>query len=178
MIFMRFDSNNFVKIEVPGGTDCNRRHGQIIPEIMKVTSVINGRLFAEERIIGVEVVDKFDQLFFRDTVRIGFFRSDHLCLNVFVKFPGSQIQKDDPVTVFAGIVSIRSSLPRKKIGIIANNDIHTALQVGNKVFPVLLMKGVQFAYVKAVLAIVHEKLIGGVIDDLQSDRLQGLRNAA
>ena len=178
MIFMRFDGDDVVKVEVPGGTDCNRRHGQIIPEIMKVTSVINGRLFAKERIVGVEVVDKFDQLFFRDTVRIGFFRSDKLSLNVFVKFPGSQIQKDDPVTVFAGIVSIRSSLPRKKIGIIANNDIHTALQIGDKVFQVPLMIFVQFAYIKAVPAIVHKKFIGGVINDLQSGRLQSLSDAA
>jgi hypothetical protein len=97
---------------------------------------------------------------------------------MFVKFPGSQIQKDDPVTVFAGAVGIRSSLPREEIGIIANNDIHPALQIGDKVFQILLMIFVQFAYIKAVLSIVHKKFIGGVIDDLQSGRLQGLRNAA
>ena len=178
MIFMRLDGDDVVKVEVPGGTGCHRRHGEVIPEIMKVAQVINGGLFTEERIISVEVVDKFDQLFFRDTVRIGFFWSDHLCLNVFVKLPGSQIQKDDPITVFAGAVGIGSRLPRKKIGIIANNDIHTALQIGDKVFQVPLMIFVQFAYIKAVPAIVHKKFIGGVIDDLQSGRLQGLRNAA
>ena len=123
VIFMRFYGDHFIEIKMFCSSDGNRTQTIVIPTIMKMALAVNGRCFFKKLVAGVEIFNKLSQTLFWDSVRIRLFWCYNLSLNMFVKFPKRKVQEYHPIAVFSGIISIRSSLPWLKIGIVANDYI-------------------------------------------------------